>query len=199
LIASRSRRLCRSVTSWMIFSRSAWLTLAPPFAPLPRSIGRSIAFRRRARSTETSEPRLIHRLHQVVDGVDLERLDGVLVEGGHEDDVRRGLVLHHAARHLEAVEPRHLDVEEHDVRLQPFDGRQRFDAVAGLADDFDAADLAEQVAELVARQLFVVDEHGAQVHGHAVTRSGSARSGISMLAQVPWPGTLRSFNWLFAP
>ena len=96
----------------------------------------------------------------------------------------------HAARHLEAAEPRHLDVEEDDVRLQPVDGRQRFDAVAGLADDLDAADLSEQVAELVAGQLFVVDEHGAQVHGHAVTRSGSARSGISMLAQVPSPGTL---------
>ena len=48
LIASRSRRLCRSATAWTIFSRSALLTLAPA------RTGRSDATRRRARSTATS-------------------------------------------------------------------------------------------------------------------------------------------------
>ncbi len=35
---------------------------------------------------------------------------------------------------------------------------QRLDAVARLADDLDAPDLAEQIAQLVARQLLVVDD-----------------------------------------
>ena len=35
---------------------------------------------------------------------------------------------------------------------------ERLDAVAGLADDLDAAELAEQEAQLVARELLVVDE-----------------------------------------
>ena len=104
-------------------------------------------------------------------------------------------VVEQPPRHLEAGQPRHLHVEEHDVGLQPLDRRQRFDAVAGLADDLDAADLAEQVAELVARQLLVVDEDRAQIHRHAVTRSGTVSSGISTLAHVPRPGSLVSFSW----
>ena len=68
------------------------------------------------------------------------------------------LVVEQPPRDLEAGQPRHLDVEEHEVGLQPLDRRQRLDAVARLADHLDAADLAEQVAQLVARQLLVVDE-----------------------------------------
>ena len=108
------------------------------------------------------EPRRIHRLQQVVDRVHLERLDGVLIVRRDEDDVRRRVRLEHPPRDLEAGQPRHLDVEEHDVRLQAVDGRQRLDAVAGLADDLDAADLAEQVAQLVARELLVVHEDRRQ-------------------------------------
>ena len=74
---------------------------------------------------------------------------------------------------------------------------ERLDAVAGLADHLDAADLAEQVAQLVPGQLLIVDEHGAQVHGSApVTRSGSDQlRDFDADAQVPWPGTLVSFRW----
>ena len=46
---------------------------------------------------------------------------------------------------------------------------ERLDAVAGLADDLDAADLPEQEAQLVARELLVVDEDGSEIHVH-VTR-----------------------------
>ena len=76
--------------------------------------------------------------------------------------------------------------------MQPIDGRQRLDAVARLADDLDAAQLPEQVAQFVPRQLFVVHEHRAQLRRHAVTRSGSTSSGIATLAHVPCPGTLVS-------
>ena len=42
------------------------------------------------------------------------------------------------------------------------DHAQRLDAVAGLADDLDAADLPEQEAQLLPRQLLVVDDDGAE-------------------------------------
>ena len=61
------------------------------------------------------QPVVRERLHQVVDRVGLEGLQRVLVEGGHEDDgagVRRADMLEHA----EAVQARHLDVEEHELR-----------------------------------------------------------------------------------
>ena len=78
------------------------------------------------------------------------------------------------------------------------DYAQRLDAVARLADDLDAAELPEQEAQLVARELLVVDHDVARsigvYAGHAVTRSGTA-SGISMRAHVPSPGTLVSCSW----
>ena len=152
LIASRSRRLWRSATSWTIFS--SWSLIdagpGPPSDPCRPAAA--------ARSSGDLEPRLVDRLQQVVDRVDLERLDRVLIVGGDEDDVRRRLRVDHAPRHLETGQPRHLDVEEHDVGLQSLDRAQRLDAVAGLPDHLDAADLAEQIAQLVPRELLVVDQ-----------------------------------------
>jgi hypothetical protein len=140
------------------------------------------------------QPRLIHRFQQIVDRVDLERFDGVLVVGGDEDDLRRGVPVEQAARDLEAGQARHLHVEEHHVGLQPLNRRQRFDAVPGVADDLDTTHLSQQVAELVPGELLVVHHDGPQVYAHAVTRSGTVSSGISTLAHVPSPGMLVSFR-----
>ena len=67
------------------------------------------------------------------------------------------------------------------------------------ADDLDAADLAEQVAQLVARQLLVVDDarsRSSVLHRHAVTRSGGRQLGnLDADAQVPSPGHAVSFSW----
>ena len=110
------------------------------------------------------EPRLVDRLQQVVDRVDLERLDGVLIVRRDEDDVRPVLRVEHPPRHLEPGQPGHLHVEKHDVGLQAIDGRERLDPVARLPDHLDAPHLPEEVAQFVPRQLFVVHQHGAQVH-----------------------------------
>ena len=163
LIASRSRRLCRSVTSWTIFSSCSSIDPAIDRRAAVPASGRSVDMRRRARSTATSSRFRVDRLQQVVDRVDLERLDRVLIERGDEDDVRRRALVEHPPRHLEAGQPRHLHVEKHHVGLQPVDRRQRLDAVASLSDDLDAADLSEQVAQLVARQLLVVHDHSFRV------------------------------------
>ena len=106
-------------------------------------------------------------------------------------------------RHLEAGQPRHLHIEEHQVGLQAVDGLERLDAVAGLADHLDPADLSEQIPQLVARELLIVHENGPQIHVR-LTGIGSCRSrgavpapissGISSRAQVPCPGTLVSFR-----
>ena len=64
--------------------------------------------------------------------------------------------------HLEAVQARHLDVQEDDVGSRRSICGERLDAVAGLADHLDRAELPEQVAQLVPRGLFVVDDQGSQ-------------------------------------
>ena len=115
LIASRSRRLCRSATSWTIFSSWSLFGALPPIErhPPARALQRQL------------EPRRIDRLQQVVDRVDLERFDRVLIVRGHEDDVRsRGAAVEHPPRDLEARESRHLHVEKHQVGLQAVDRRR---------------------------------------------------------------------------
>ena len=143
------------VTFLFQIARVEGQSMAPTLEDQDRLIVNKLVYR-------IGEPRRIDRLQQVVDRVDLERLDGVLIVRGDEDDLRRRVVAEHPPRDLEAGEPRHLDVQEHDVGLQLVDRGQRLDTVAGLADHLDAADLIEQVAQLVAGQLLVVHEHRFQ-------------------------------------
>ena len=70
-----------------------------------------------------------------------------------------------APRHVEPVEAGHLDVEEDHVRPQPLQLVERFDAVLGLAGHGHALDLPELEAQLVTRQLLVVDDQRSQFHG----------------------------------
>ncbi len=76
---------------------------------------------------------------------------------------------------------------------------QRLDAVARLPDDLDAADLPEQIAQLVARELLVVDQHGAQVHAYAVTRSGSISLGNLDAGARARAGDARELQLQLAP
>ena len=59
----------------------------------------------------------IDRLHQIVDGFDLEGGDGELVERGHEDDGRRGSLRGKRARDADSVEAGHRDVEQQQVGI----------------------------------------------------------------------------------
>ena len=142
------------------------------------------------------EPVGVDRLQDVVDGVHRKRVDRVLVERGDEHQLRQDIGLDQPPRDFEPGQAGHLHVEEHQVRLQLAGQPQRLDAVGGLTDDFDAADLAEQKAQLLPRQLLVVDDEDAQRRAwrQAVARSGTTSSGISMRADVPWPGTLCSLQ-----
>jgi len=68
--------------------------------------------------------------------VDVERAQGVLVVGGDEDD-RRDAVRAHTLEDVEAVEVRHLDVQEHEVGPQLFDRKDGLTAIPALAHDLD--------------------------------------------------------------
>ena len=60
--------------------------------------------------------------------------------------------------HVEAREPRHLDVEEHEIRPLLADGGQGFTPVAALADDLDVRRHAQSQLEASPRQRLVVDQ-----------------------------------------
>ncbi len=103
----------------------------------------------------------VERLEQVIDGVHVEGADRVLVVGGGEDDERQVIeaaMVDEVLEDGEAVEARHLDVEEDDVGLVLFDELDGFNAVGAFGEDFDVADGLEQVLQLFAGQLLIVDD-----------------------------------------
>ena len=74
------------------------------------------------------------------------------------------------------------------------------DAVAGLGDDVDAGNLAEQKAQLLPREPLIVDDDRAELvdgrhRGQAGIFAGTTSSGITIRAHVPSPGTLSSCSW----
>ena len=114
-------------------------------------------------------------LEEVVNGVDVKGADGVLVIGRGEDDLgervgflaggEAGLVaVEKALDDGETVEAGHLDVKKNQVGVVVVDEVDGFNAVGSVGEDFDAADFVEEEAELVAGQLFVVDDEGGERH-----------------------------------
>ena len=108
------------------------------------------------------ETLLLDGLQDVIDRVHLEGLDRVLVVRGDENDRRRPLHAGEARDDLEAVEPRHLDIEEHDVGPQLPDRFHGLVPLARFAGDLDAGDRAENALQVLARGRLVVDDKNAQ-------------------------------------
>src|SRR5882762_8261276 len=117
-----------------------------------------------------SEPRRIGGLEHVVRGSLLERRKGVLVVRRHEHDVAAAAYL---PRHLEAGQPRHVDVEEQHVGRMRFDLPQGRDAVAGECDDVEFRPKgAEQLRELLAQERLVLGNDGAWSGQHVAPAAG---------------------------
>ena len=143
------------------------------------------------------QPVLAHRLEHVVDGVQVERLDGVLLVSGHEHDRRR---LAEPGQHLgqvEAREPRHLDVEEDRVDVEVLEDPERVGGRVGGEDTADPRVALEQERQLVERRALVVDDEHAQqatVGGHGVgphwACTPGANLGTRTTTLVPAPGAV---------
>ncbi len=94
-------------------------------------------------------------LEEIVERVGGEGLEGVLVVGGDEDDVRVG---GQVLQDLEAVHAGHLDIEEESVGaegLNLFDGLK---AVACFTGNGEAFEGGEKTREAFAGAAFVVDD-----------------------------------------
>ena len=155
------------------------------------------------------QPARVDRLQQVVDGVHLEGLDGALVEGGDED--RRSARFPASSSRRATSKPVSPGIctsrNDHVGREPRRSASSASTPLAGLADHLDAADLPEQEAQLLPRQLLVVDDDGRErAVGHAVMAGELARatdaasSGISTRAQRALAGRRRSApGWQSAP
>ena len=143
------------------------------------------------------EARGLDRLQQVVDGVHLERFYRMLIVRGHEDHTRRVVPVHQLAGHLETGAAGHLDVEQHEIRVQRVDDLEGPQAVSRLPDDLHVLELLELEAELVSREPFIVDHHGAYAHlrrtPSAARSMPGSRCARTFLPPACSPGATDSF------
>ena len=126
-------------------------------------------------------------LEQIVDGVHLERLHRELIVRGHEDDEGKlPLGFLHGVEHLEAVDFRHLHVEDHDVRARLANRGDGARAAQRFAHDLDVRVLREERAKPGERRRLVVDRHDAKSGRHAEGAcTGVRRSGSETITSAP--------------
>ena len=116
------------------------------------------------------QPALVHRLQQVVHGLQPEGFHGVLVVGCHEDEMRQLDVLFpQPPDHAQAVQTRHVDVQKNQFRLQLLDQFDGLQTVGTSCNYFDFREILEQVGKLVAGQLFVIHDNCRESSRRAVS------------------------------
>src|SRR5262245_65397462 len=96
----------------------------------------------------------VERLEQVIERVDFKGAQRVLIVSRDEYDHGR---LINRLQYAEAVEFRHLHVEEDQFGLVSFDGRHRRQSVAAFADDLYLGISDEHIYNPLARQRLVVN------------------------------------------
>ena len=77
----------------------------------------------------------------------------------------RAIAIDEPLNHGEAVLAGHLHIEKNQIGMVLVDEVDGLDAVRALGNDIHVADRIEQVLELVAGQLFVVDNERRDGHG----------------------------------
>src|SRR5262245_10252730 len=125
------------------------------------------------------EPLRLDRLQQIVDRVHIERLHRVFIVRRHENDCGQPL-RGDGLQHFEAIEVRHLNVEEYEIGPFVDDRIDRFAPSAALPDDRDTITRFEERADTLAGERFVVDDEGARPR-----HCGEVLNGIWILTVNP--------------
>ena len=177
--------------TWLAFRNRAKASCSdrPSFA-ISKPFARSIAFRAASASASDSasvaqrrellvpgprrldrgqQIRLAKRLHEIPEDADLDRArDELLLPVRRQHHHRDRPLVEDAARRLDPVEPRHLHVEDGQVRQLGAGERDRLLAVARLGADLEAGAL-EQRAEVEPDDRLVLGDQDAQRSGHAAS------------------------------
>ena len=121
---------------------------------------------------------LVEGFQDVIHRVYIEGLDGVIVEGGGEDDLRDALfAFEEFFDYAEAVEAGHLHVEEDEIGIVFFDEREGFEAVFAQGDHVYFGKAFQEIEKFVPRGAFVVNDDG--IDGHGVCTQPVYASGIA--------------------
>ena len=107
------------------------------------------------------EALVVERLHEIVDGREIERRERVLVVRRHEHG-RRHVGRSDGAHDFEPGHAGHLHVEKYEIGRQRSNRFDRRNAVADHADDLDAAFLSHQARHAPPAEGLVIDYQHAQ-------------------------------------
>src|SRR5450755_841434 len=99
---------------------------------------------------------LVDWLQQVVESMYLESAHGVTVVCGHEDRQRQNGLLFQLFHHAKAVNFRHLDVEENEVRHLALDKGNRRLAIGALGHNVQVRLFLQQATQTFAGKRFIV-------------------------------------------
>ena len=105
-----------------------------------------------------------NRLHQIVDGIDFEAIEGMLAIRGNENNRRRVLQTLKSFGELEARHFRHAHIEEQNVNGVALHLLDSFANARGLCKHFDATNFAQQIAQFGTSRSLVVNDYRVQ-HG----------------------------------
>ena len=109
------------------------------------------------------EARFVDGLYDVIERMDIECLQRILIVRRDENNV--GLGIRRTLGHdLEAVFPRHFDVEKYQVGRHFLDRLDGFSPVGALSHHFYIGPASQQRANAAARQILIIDDNGANAH-----------------------------------
>jgi len=109
---------------------------------------------------------LVERLQNIIHGVHVEGLDGVVVEGRGENNLRDAeFAFEEFFDNAEAIEAGHLHVEEHKVGFVLLDQRDGFEAVLAQGNHVHFGKALQQIEQFVARGALVVHNDCIDCHG----------------------------------
>src|SRR5205823_13044067 len=83
---------------------------------------------------------------------------------GKDNFRKRNLLVEEFLDHTEAIKPRHLDVEENQIRVVLTDQIDRFQPILSLGHDIHIANVFEQISEFVPGELLIIHYDSGKRH-----------------------------------
>ena len=108
------------------------------------------------------QARLLNRLHEVIDGIYVERLDGMIAIRGHKHNRRRILKLMQCLGKLQTRSAGHRDIEKYDIDAAFHQHLNGGADARRLSDRADLARLLEQEAKFRTGRGLIIHNHRTQ-------------------------------------
>ncbi len=103
-----------------------------------------------------------HRFQNIVDCIEVKRLNREILMRGHENNRWRCIHFRYGARHAQPVQFRHSHVEQDQIGGKRFGQSQRGCTIARRADNIDCRDVRTKHLNALNCQWLIIDNQSAQ-------------------------------------